>query len=148
MERKKIDVPTTLMDYEDNYIRHLLEAYTDANGNTVISRENVILSKYQSHFKRSREEFWLAESIKKMSVENSPGDRDEFKELADDMYYHVADIYEEEYDNAYCRLKAVTDKATSLVKKERLISSELGSPELKGICFQLSNENRLVWKKI
>ena len=26
-----------LIDYEDNYIRHLLEAYTDANGNFVIS---------------------------------------------------------------------------------------------------------------
>ena len=62
--------------------------------------------------------------------------------------YTAAVIYEEEYDNAYCRLKAVTDKATSFVKKERIISGELGSPELKGICFQLSNEDRLVWKKI
>lgn len=148
MERKKIEVPMVLIDYEDNYIRHLLEAYTDANGNFVISKENVRLSKYQSHFKRSREEFWLAESIKKMSVENCPGDCDDFNELMNDMYYHVADIYEEEYDNAYCRLKAVTDKATSFVKKERIISGELGSPELKGICFQLSNEDRLVWKKI
>ena len=114
----------------------------------MISKENVRLSKYQSHFKRSREEFWLAESIKKMSVENCPGDCDDFNELMNDMYYHVADIYEEEYDNAYCRLKAVTDKASSFVKKERIISGELGSPELKGICFQLSNEDRLVWKKI
>ena len=78
-----------LIDYEDNYIRHLLEAYTDANGNFVISKENVRLSKYQSHFKRSREEFWLAESIKKMSVENCPGDCDDFNELMNDMYYHV-----------------------------------------------------------
>ena len=148
MERKKIEVPMVLIDYEDNYIRHLLEAYTDANGNFVISKENVISSKFQAHFKRSREEFWLAESIKKMSVENCPGDCDDFNELMNDMYYHVADIYEEEYDNAYCRLKAVTDKATSFVKKERIISGELGSPELKGICFQLSNEDRLVWKKI
>ena len=33
MGRKNLEVPKVQVDYEDNYIRHLLEAYTDADGN-------------------------------------------------------------------------------------------------------------------
>jgi hypothetical protein len=41
----------------------------------------------------------------------------------------------------------VTKASSSMPKKDRIISGELGSRELKGVCFQLSNENRLIWKK-
>ena len=112
-----------------------------------ITMENVTSSSYGSHYGRSREEFWLAEGVRKMSEENCPGEDDEFAELANDMYHHVADTYEDVYENAFKRLKAVTKQSLSFPKKDRIISGELGAAELKGVCFQLSNEDKLIWKE-
>ena len=82
-----------------------------------------------------------------MGEENCPGDEDEFEELKDDMEGHVADTYEGDYKDAYERVKAVTKTASTMPKKDRIISGELGPRELKGVCYQLSNEDRLIWKK-
>lgn len=147
LERIKKEVPNKYIDYEFTYINHLIDAYNDVKKNELVTSENISESIYSKHFIRSREEFWLAESVRKMSEENCPGDNDEFTELEDDMYRHIADTHEEIYENAFKRVKAVTDKAICFVKKERIISGELGSSELKGVCFQLSNENRLIWKE-
>lgn len=144
----RLVAPSRSDDYERNYIKHLLDAYNDVNDISGVDEGNVGSTKFGRHFDRSREEFWLAESVKKMSEENCPGDIDEFEELKDDMEGHVADTYEEDYDDAYERLKAVTDKSTSMpLKTNRIISGELGPRERKGVCYQLSNEDRLVWKK-
>lgn len=148
IERIKKDTPADYDEYESKYIQHLITAYNDAEGFDAICGDNVKTSCYGKHFERSRDQFWLAESIKKMSNENCPGDRDEFKELEDDMIHHIADCYEDEFENAYMRVKTVTDKATSLPKKEnRIISGELSSGELKGVCFHLSNKDLLIWKE-
>lgn len=146
LEKVKQDVPNEVTDYESKYIHHLIDAYNDVKKEG-ITMENVTSSSYGSHYGRSREEFWLAEGVRKMSEENCPGEDDEFAELANDMYHHVADTYEDEYENAYKRLKAVTNKSLSFPKKDRIISGELGAAELKGVCFQLSNEDKLIWKE-
>ncbi len=142
----KLNVPNSITEYETKYIQHLINAYNDVNSED-LSIDNVEKSEYGEHYKRSREEFWLAESVKKMSQENCPGDLDEFAELEDDMYGYVVDTYEEKHDNAFRKVKAVTGIASNFPRKERVISGELGARELKGVCFQLSNEDRLIWKK-
>ena len=145
--RIKLTPPIDHNDYECKYISHLLDAYNDFETDEFINTDNVDSSRHAKHFSRSREEFWLAESVRKMSEENCPGDRDEYEELLNDMLHHVADTHEEDYKNAFERVKAVTAKATSLQKKDnRIISGELSSGELKGVCFQLSNEDKLIWK--
>ncbi len=146
MHRIKKPTPTELDEYERKYIGHLLAAYNDVDGVSGIDEESVKSSEFAGHYNRSRDEFWLAESVKKMDEENSPGDKDEFEELKDDMEDYVADTYEQTYKDANQRMRAVTDKSTSMPKKDRIISSELGVRELKGVCFQLSNEDRLIWK--
>ncbi len=148
IERINLDAPTEIGDYEKTYIQHLMDAYNDVEGGDAITPENIGDTTYSRHFGFSRDEFWMAESVKKMSVENTPGDKDEFKELEKDMLHHVNDTYETAQANGYERMKAVTDKATSMPKKEnRVISGELGAGELKGVCYQLSNKDELVWKK-
>lgn len=150
VQRIKINTPVTHQDYEANYIQYLLDAYNDVKNKDIdhVTSENISDSGFARHFEFSRDEFWMAESIKKMSEENCPGDTDEFKELEKDMLHHIADTYEEKYTDALERVKAVTRHATTLPKKEnRIISGELGPGELKGVCFQLSNKNELIWKK-
>ena len=146
LRRIKKPTPDELDEYERKYIEHILAAYNDVDGVAGIDEKNVKSSDFARHYNRSRDEFWLAESVKKMEEENSPGDKDEFEELKDDMEDYVADTYEQTYKDANQRMRAVTDKSTSMPKKGRVISSELGARELKGVCFQLSNEDRLIWK--
>ena len=146
LEREVMHAPADLSEYERKYIGYLIDAYNDVNDDG-ITTENVEASVYGKHYNRSREEFWLAESVRKMSEENCPGDNNEFAELEDDMYRHVADTYEDFHENAFKKVKAVTDKSLSFRTKERIITGELGSSELKGVCFQLSNEDRLIWKE-
>lgn len=143
----KIPAPAELDEYERKYIGHLLDAYNDVDGVTGINEETIKSSEFAGHYNRSRDEFWLAESVKKMDEENRPGDTDEFEELKDDMADYVADTYENRYSDANQRMRAVTDKSTSMPKKDRVISGELGPRELKGVCYQLSNEDKLIWKK-
>ena len=147
LERVNIKKPAAHQDYEANYIHHLVDAYNDVDGVEKITPENVGDSSFARHFDYSRDEFWMAESVRKMSEENCPGDTDEFRELENDMMHHVVDTNNESHKNAFERVKAVTKQATSMPKKEnRIISGELSSGELKGVCFQLSNENKLIWK--
>lgn len=148
IERIKIDTPAEHQDYEAKYIHHLMDAYNDVEGVSDVTPENIEDTDFARHFEFARDEFWMAESVKKMSEENCPGDTDEFRELENDMMHHVADTHDEHYKDAYERVKQVTKHATTMPKKEnRIISGELSSGELKGVCFQLSNEDKLVWKK-
>ena len=125
----------------------MIDAYNDVENVENVDAVNVSRTSFGAHFDRSRDEFWLAESLKKMGEENCPGDEDEFEELKNDVEDLVADAYEEEYKDAFERVKAVTKASVSMPKKDRIISGELGPRELKGVCFQLSNEDRLIWKK-
>ena len=148
LERVDLEVPEKHEDYEKKYIQYLVDAYNDAEGKDIVTPENVEETDFSKHFGRSRDQFWLAESVRKMCEENCPGDTDEFSELETDMLHHVGDTHEEDYPNAFERVKAVTNKATGMPKKEnRIISGELGAGELKGVCFQLSNKDRLIWKE-
>ena len=148
LRKIKLETPKEPEDYEGRYVQHLLDAYNDVEGFSSISQSNVDLSEYSKHFNRSRDEFWLAESVKKMSEENNPGDNDEFEDIKDEMEGHVADTYEDNYENSLRRVKAVTDKsATMPIKTDWVVSSQLGARAMKGICYQLSNEDRLIWKE-
>lgn len=147
LKRIKKDTPATIDDYEKAYIQYLIDAYNDVENVENVDAVNVSRTSFGAHFDRSRDEFWLAESVKKMGEENCPGDEDEFEELKNDVEDLVADAYEEEYKDAFERVKAVTKASASMPKKDRIISGELGPRELKGVCFQLSNEDRLIWKK-
>ena len=146
--RINMNPPTDVADYENRYIGHLMDAYSDVDSTETITIENVDGSAFSRHFRDARDQFWMAESIKKLSEENSPGDTDEFREFEKDVRQHVADVYESEYKNAYERVKVVTKEATTMPKREnRVISGEIGGGELRGVCYQLSNKDELIWKK-
>lgn len=148
IDRIQLQTPDDIQSGEANYIGYLLDAYNDADTINHIDQNNVSSSGFASHFSNARDCFWVAESLRKMSEENSPGDTDEFGELKRDMHFHVSDTYEEEYENALARNKAVIKEAkTFSPKSDRIISGEISSGEKIGVCYHLSNDNKLIWKK-
>lgn len=148
ISRMPITPPDTVQVQESNYINHLVDAYNDSEEAKSITIENVSHSSYAHHFDRARNCFWISESLRKMSEENAPGDTDEFGEFKKDMEYHVADTYEDFFPNALARNKAVIKEATTFSPKaDRVISGEISSGEKIGVCYHLSNDNKLIWKQ-
>lgn len=146
IERVNMDVPPKTTIEESTYISHLLNAYNEIEPYT--SLENIDTSKFADHYARARKTFWKAESLRKISEDNSPGETDEFAEFMDDMELHVADVYEDDYENGLERNKKVISEAKKYTpKRARIISEEISSGEKMGVCYHLSNNNRLIWVK-
>lgn len=148
IQRIETPIPKDVQGTEATYITHLVNAYNSVSDENVVTVDNISSTSFHRHFSRARECYWLAESLRKMSEENSPGDKDEFEEFKNDMEYHVADTYEGDYENGYERNKAViADSKSFSPKSERIISGEISSGEKIGACYHLSNDNRLIWIK-
>lgn len=138
-------VPNNVAVNEVAYIKHLLDAYTE-DSSYDITIKNITGSTYDKHFSRSRESFYKAESVAMISKEISPATDDEFEKLKNDVLNHVGDTYDEDYNSGYERVKAVTKEASHFQVKQNLLAPKIGSNELRGVCFQLSNEDKLIWK--
>lgn len=148
IQRIKTPTPEEVQCKESTYITHLVDAYNSVNENSEITTENISSTSFRSHFSRARDCYWLAESLRKMSMENTPGDEDEFEEFKADMEFHVADTYEQEFSNGLERNRAViADSKTFSPKADRIISGEISSGEKIGACYHLSNDNKLIWVK-
>lgn len=143
------EAPATIADYESIYIKHLMDAYSDANKSLItqieLNNEDNIM--YKAHFIASREQFYLAESAAMIGKEICSGGNDEYSELKDNIEEHVGDeYYSQHHVDGFEKVKAVTRSASQYqVEDMNVVKPIISSRVLKGICFQLSNENRLTW---
>lgn len=67
--------------------------------------------------------------------------------MKDSIERYVSDDYYNDYDDAFKKLIAVTKAASMYNLKNMLISHLVDSNVKKGICYHLSNEDRLIWKE-
>lgn len=145
--RPKPDLPPDeIEDHEKNYIDRLLEAYAEHKDCSEVSLHD--LTKWtplQAHFKRSRESFFHAESLGVFVRDKTePGT---FESLQDEIHGGVADIHEGQHNDGYARVLAVTDRAQSLALDAHPLNKAAHLADRRGVCHQLANEGRLVWKK-
>lgn len=144
--RVKMDVPKEVEQSESTYVSHLLDAYSESG--EIDGLQSVANSRFSDHFTRARKTFWIAESLRKISEDNSPGETDEFADFMEDMELHVADVYEEDYSSGLERNKDVIAEAKKYIPKASyIISGQIGAGEKIGVCYHLSNNNKLIWVK-
>lgn len=137
--------PSTPIKYESRYIQQLFEAYTDNKG-TIIQQSN--LNEHPSlsrHYNRSRETFYEAESLRAFARDSVPSGT--FEKLQDQVYHGVVDVEEDDHEDAFQRVKSVVKTAATLNVNASGLISVVGVKDLHGICHQLANEDRLVWRK-
>ena len=143
--------PSTVADYESTYINHLVDAYSDANKSSItqINLNDENMAMYKAHFTASREQFYLAESAAMIGKEICSGGNDEYSEIKDNIEEHVIDEYYSQYHtDGFEKVKAVTKSASQYqVEEMNSVKPIISSRVLKGMCFQLSNENKLIWVK-
>lgn len=138
--------PTVPADDESRYLHHLFEAYGD-NKKTVLAKVGDLAPwpDLTSHYHRQRESFYQAESLRNFARDTVPPGT--FESLQDEVHAGVVDIAEAVHLDGFARLTAVTHTATILPLTENGLISVVKIQDRRGICHQLANVDRLLWKK-
>jgi hypothetical protein len=128
------------------YVTHLLDAYAEHKSEASATLDD--LKKWETlrdHFKRSREAFYHAESLRVFVRDKvEPGT---FESLQEEVYLGVADTYSGEYADGYARVVSVTNTAQGLALDAHPLAASTFPSDRRGVCHQLANEDRLIWKK-
>ena len=145
-KREKPKIPTNISEEEcsENYIRELLDVYSQKNKKNIIDIETLRREKkFYNHFERQREDFYCAQSLKRFSRDEYL-DEDPFNDISNEVYKGIIDCFDEDYESCYSKVNGVLKVARSLV----LQSSELGDinpSDKSGICHNMVNEGKLSW---
>lgn len=137
-------LPETIETHESVYTKKLFAAYSEHSGAKIQTPTDFSgHKKLQEHFNRSREAFYHSESLRIFVRDKTePGT---FESLQDEVHDAVADTCDAEHRDGYARIVAVTDKAQSLKLDAHPLSPSTFPRDLKGICHQLANDDRLDW---
>jgi len=97
----------------------------------------------EQHFKRQREAFYHAESLRVFVRDKvEPGT---FETLQEEIYHGVVDTCDADYDDGYERVVAVTGAAQTLPINAHPLAPSTFVQDKHGICHQLANVDRLKW---
>ncbi|MEM6474603.1 MAG: ABC-three component system protein [Pseudomonadota bacterium] len=136
-------VPDQIGANEARYTRQLLDAYCDQHGAEVNLSNLGKQKRFKSHFSRSREAFFHAESLRVFVRDKVvPGT---FEGLQDQVHAGVADVHEREFSDGFERVLAVVAAAQSLNLSGHALGPSILPTDQRGICHQLANEDRLRW---
>lgn len=146
-ERPKPDSPPEELDeHELSYTTKLFAAYTEHLGSEIEGLKDLSgQSKLQGHFRRSRESFYDAESLRVFVRDKTiPGT---FESLQEEIFSGVIDLCEGNFPDGYQRVLAVTAQAQSLPVDAHPLNKSAFPSDKRGVCHQLANDDRLTWKK-
>lgn len=138
--------PEEIQAHESIYVGKLFEAYSD-HTEAPISEYTALkkFAKLDQHFRRQREAFFHAESLRVFVRDKvEPGT---FESLQEEIFHAVIDIHDAQHPDGYQRVVAVTTTAQSIPLDAHPLSPSTLTKDKHGICHQLANEDRLQWKK-
>jgi len=140
------EVPPDEVDdeVESRYVGQLLLAYADHTKEEITDLATLKKwSKLDGHFKRQREAFYHAESLRVFVRDKTePGT---FESLQEQIYKGVVDTSDSAFPDGFERVKAVTKAAQDLSLQAHPLAPSAMLEDRHGICHQLSNEDRLKW---
>jgi hypothetical protein len=131
---------------ESGYVTQLLAAYTDHTKNPIADLAALKKwAKLELHFKRQREAFYHAESLRVFVRDKvEPGT---FESLQEEIYDGVVDTCDAIHADGYARVTAVTGAAQNLPVDAHPLAPSTFVKDKHGICHQLANVDRLKWTK-
>lgn len=138
--------PEDIHPNESIYVEALLEAYSEHTKESVTRVDALKTWKtLQDHFGRQRESYYHAESFRIFVRDKvEPGT---FESLQDEVYHGIIDTCESTFADGFERVKAVLVGATTVPLDAHPLGSSAFVRDRHGICHQLANEKRLVWKR-
>ncbi len=137
--------PDTPASTESRYVTQLLIGYEEHTGIKVTDPLALSLPKLKNHFRRQREAFYEAESLRVFARDTVPPGT--FECLQNDIYGGVIDTHDSAHSDGYEKVCAVTKAARELQITANALISCTNPKDRDGICHQLVNEERLRWTK-
>lgn len=130
---------------ESRYVTQLLGAYSEHVGQTVLDPSGLATAKLKDHFRRQREAFYQAESLRVFARDSVPPGT--FESLQDDIYDGVIDTHDGGHIDGFEKVCAVTKAARDMQITANALISCTNPKDRDGICHQLVNDERLRWTK-
>lgn len=149
---RSIDVPNQIDENEMIYIKKYLAAISEKEKfyiDSVINLERNYPN-YMENLKVQRERFYSAENLKQYT-EKYLLTESFYRDLMDDIYYGIYDLFSKEYDNGFARLGDVMIYVAQIdLKHNMLCKYDLVHPkDRQGICHQLVNERSdIAWANL
>lgn len=137
-------LPELIESHESVYTAKLFGAYADHTATAIEGPSDLKSNaKLRGHFNRSREAFYHSESLRVFVRDKTAAGT--YESLQDEVCDAVSDTCDADHDDGLARVRAVTDLAQSLKLDAHPLSPSTLPRDLKGICHQLANDNRLDW---
>jgi hypothetical protein len=137
--------PMAIEAHETKYVEQLYLAYGDHLKKPVASTADLGKPALREHFSRQREAFYQAEALRVFVRDKvEPGT---FERLQDEIYAGVIDTHDDDYDDGYRRVVAVTKAAQDMAITANPIAPIAQTQDRRGICHQLANDKKLKWTK-
>lgn len=137
--------PQQVTATESRYVIQLLGAYSEHTGKTVTDPDALPVAKLKDHFRRQREAFYEAESLRVFARDSVPPGT--FESLLDDIHGGVIDTHDETHTDGFEKVCAVTKAARDMQITANALITCTNPKDRDGICHQLVNEERLRWTK-
>ncbi|GIK88055.1 MAG: hypothetical protein BroJett026_35360 [Betaproteobacteria bacterium] len=137
--------PSVVAPAESRYVTQLLGAYAEHMGAPVSDLSALSTQKLKDHFRRQREAFYHAESLRVFARDTVPAGT--FESLQHDIYDGVADTHDAPHCDGYEKVCAVTKAAREVQITANALISCTKPKDRDGICHQLVNEERLRWTR-
>ncbi|HBV0842228.1 Uncharacterised protein [Klebsiella pneumoniae] len=137
--------PQEVAATESRYVTQLFGAYSEHTGTIVTDPSALPLPKLKDHFRRQREAFYEAESLRVFARDSVPPGT--FEALLDDIHDGVIDTHDGNHADGYEKVCAVTKAARDMQITANALIICTNPKDRDGICHQLVNEERLRWTR-
>lgn len=137
--------PAAVAPGESRYVSQLLGAYGEHTSTIVADPSAIAPQKLKDHFRRQREAFYEAESLRVFARDTVPPGT--FESLQSDIYDGVIDTHDATHADGYHKVCAVTKAAQEVQITANALITCTKPKDRHGICHQLVNDERLWWKK-
>lgn len=136
--------PPAQVDVEEaSYINHLLDVYAERWGEQFDSQTVNDDERTQKHFQRQRVRFFEAESLKSYARDSVPPGT--FARFQDAILSGVEDVLDADHPDGWARLTSTLAAAGQLNLASYALVAVAAQDDIKGVCHQLANDERLKW---
>ncbi len=146
-DSKKITNIDVSIGGSDNlrYINQLRKSYNSDAINEIRTISDISESKYNRHFKTARKSFRMVEDLRQLSRDNLP--EGTYENFQDDIYEGIINTVEDDYKNAFFRVKETENESTKIIIESypSLEEKKCKTIERKGVCHQLVNDKKINW---
>src|SRR5690554_3150987 len=140
--------PEDTVSLDHRYVRQLLQVYAQSIGENSQSPDLSLLDKdegIRANFRRQRERFYHAESLRNFSRDTVPSGV--FEALQNDVFDGVVDVCESTHNCGMDRLNATMSQAANITVDASPLASVTRTRDKQGMCHQLVNDSRLNWSE-